>query len=38
LIGRREQGRALARNAEGTVKAITQRISGVPPERRPRIY
>ncbi len=29
LIGRREQGRALARNAEGTVKATTQCISGV---------
>ena len=38
LIGRREQGEALARNAEDTVKAVTQRISGVPPERRPRVY
>jgi iron complex transport system substrate-binding protein len=38
LIGRREQGQALARNAEDTIKAITQRIGGVPPERRPRVY
>src|SRR5262245_23410247 len=38
LIGRRDQGEALARNAEDTVKTITQRISGVPPERRPRVY
>ena len=38
LIGRREQGGALARNAEDAIKAVTQRISGVPPERRPRVY
>ncbi len=38
LIGRREQGETLARNAEDTVKTITQRIGGVPPERRPRVY
>jgi iron complex transport system substrate-binding protein len=38
LIGRREQGEALARNAEDTVKVVTQRIGGIPPERRPRVY
>jgi iron complex transport system substrate-binding protein len=38
LSGRREQGEALARNAEDTVKVVTQRIGGIPPERRPRVY
>jgi iron complex transport system substrate-binding protein len=38
LIGRREQGEAFARSAEDTVKTITQRVSSVPPERRPRVY
>jgi iron complex transport system substrate-binding protein len=38
LIGRREQGEALARNAEDTVKVVTQRVGGIPPERRPRVY
>jgi iron complex transport system substrate-binding protein len=38
LIGRREQGEALARNAEDTVTVVTQRIGGIPPERRPRVY
>lgn len=38
LIGRREQGEALARNAEDTVKAVTGRVAAIPPERRPRVY
>jgi iron complex transport system substrate-binding protein len=38
LIGRREQGEALARNAEDTVKVVTQRVGAIPPERRPRVY
>jgi iron complex transport system substrate-binding protein len=38
LIGRREQGEALARNAEDTVKTITGRVGAIPPERRPRVY
>jgi iron complex transport system substrate-binding protein len=38
LIGRREQGEALARNAEDTVKSITGRVGAIPPERRPRVY
>ncbi len=38
LIGRREQGEAFARGADETIKTITQRVSVVPPERRPRVY
>src|SRR5262249_42285020 len=38
LIGWREQGEGLARNAEGTMKTITQRVSSIPPARRPRVY
>src|SRR5262249_5985003 len=38
LIGRREQGESFARNAEDTVKTITQRVSSIPPDRRPRVY
>jgi iron complex transport system substrate-binding protein len=38
LIGRREQGEALARNAEDTVKTITGRVGAIPRERRPRVY
>ena len=38
LIGRREQGEAFARSAEGTIKTITQRIEAIAPERRPRVY
>src|SRR5215468_1729578 len=35
LIGRREQGEGLARNAEDTMKTITQRVGSIPPDRRP---
>jgi iron complex transport system substrate-binding protein len=38
LIGRREQGEALARNADDTIKTITKRVGAIPPERRPRVY
>ena len=38
LIGRREQGEALARSAEDTINTITQRIEAIAPERRPRVY
>ena len=38
LIGRREQGESLARNAEDTMKTITQRVGTIPPDRRPRVY
>src|SRR5215475_13651410 len=38
LIGRREQGESFARNAEDTMKTITQRVSSIPPGRRPRVY
>src|SRR5262249_3965789 len=36
LIGRPEQGESLARNAEATMKTITQRVATIPPSRRPR--
>jgi len=32
LIGRREQGEGLARNAEDTMKTITQRVGSIPPD------
>jgi iron complex transport system substrate-binding protein len=38
LIERREQGEGLARNAEDTMKTITQRVGPIPPDRRPRVY
>ena len=38
LIGRREQGESLARNAEDTMKTITQRVGSIPPDRRPHVY
>jgi iron complex transport system substrate-binding protein len=38
LIGRREQGEALANSAEGTIKTITQRVDTIALERRPRVY
>jgi iron complex transport system substrate-binding protein len=38
LIGRREQGEGLARNAEDTMKTITQRVGSIPLDRRPRVY
>jgi iron complex transport system substrate-binding protein len=38
LIGRREQGEALASSAEGTIKTITQRVDTIALERRPRVY
>src|SRR5215472_7903857 len=38
LIGRREQGESLARNAEDTMKTVTQRVGSIPPDRRPRVY
>jgi iron complex transport system substrate-binding protein len=38
LIGRREQGEGLARDAEGTMKTILQRVGLIPAERRPRVY
>jgi iron complex transport system substrate-binding protein len=38
LIGWREQGEGLARNAEDTMKTITQRVGSIPPDRRPRVY
>src|SRR4029453_12139210 len=31
LIGRREQGESFARNAEDTMKTITQRVGSIPP-------
>ena len=33
LIGRREQGESLARNAEDTMKTITQRVGSITPDR-----
>ena len=33
LIGWREQGEVLARNAEDTMKTITQRVGSIPPDR-----
>ena len=33
LIGRREQGESLARNAEDMMKTITQRLGSIPPDR-----
>jgi iron complex transport system substrate-binding protein len=38
LIGRREQGEALASSAEGTIKTITQRVDTIAFEQRPRVY
>ena len=38
LIGRREQGEALASSAEGTIKTITQRVDTISLEQRPRVY
>jgi iron complex transport system substrate-binding protein len=38
LIGRREQGEGLARDAEGTMKTILQRVDSIPAEQRPRVY
>jgi len=38
LIGRREQGEALASSAEGTIKTITQRVDTITLEQRPRVY
>ena len=38
MIGRREQGEGVARNAEDTMKTITQRVGTIPPDRRPRVY
>src|SRR5262249_42598058 len=35
LIGRREQGEGLARNAEDTMKTVTQRVGPIPLDRRP---
>src|SRR5262249_57042438 len=38
LIGRPEQGEDLARNAEDTMKTITQRVGTIPPSQSPRVY
>ena len=38
LIGWHEQGESLARNAEDTMKTITQRVGSIQPDRRPRVY
>ena len=38
LIGRREQGEALASSAEGTIKTITQRVDTIALEQRSRVY
>jgi iron complex transport system substrate-binding protein len=38
LIGRRDQGEALASSAESTIKTITQRVDTIALERRPRVY
>ena len=38
LIGRREQGEALALSAEGTIRTITQRVDTIALEQRPRVY
>lgn len=38
LIGRREQGEALARIAADMINTIVQRVSSIAPERRPRVY
>ena len=38
LIGRRDDGEAIAKHADETVKTITGRIAAVPRERRPRVY
>jgi len=38
LIGQGEQGEGLARNAEDTLKTITQRVDAIAPSQRPRVY
>ena len=38
LIGQGEQGEGLARNAEDTLKTITQRVGAIAPSQRPRVY
>jgi iron complex transport system substrate-binding protein len=38
LIGRRKQADALAAYADDTLGTITRRISGIPVDRRPRVY
>jgi len=38
LIGRREQAESLARYAEDTLQTISQRVAGIAPEDRPRVY
>src|SRR5499426_3236896 len=38
LIGRREQGESLARNAADMMKTIRQRVGTIPPGQRPRVY
>src|SRR5262245_34225726 len=38
LVGRREQAENLARYAEDTLQTIAQRIAGIAPEDRPRVY
>jgi len=38
LVGRRDEAEKLARYTDDTLRTITQRIAGVPTERRPRVY
>jgi iron complex transport system substrate-binding protein len=38
LIGRRDQGEALAQNAEAILKTVTGRIGGIPKDKRARVY
>jgi iron complex transport system substrate-binding protein len=38
LIGRREQGEAVASSAEDTIKTITQRVDRIALKQRPRVY
>ena len=38
LIGRGDDGEAIAKHSEEIVKAITSRIAAIPRERRPRVY
>jgi iron complex transport system substrate-binding protein len=38
LIGRRDDGEAIARHSEDVVNTITGRIASIPRERRPRVY
>jgi iron complex transport system substrate-binding protein len=38
LVGRRDQGEALARYAEGTLRTINGRIAAIPREQRTRVY